>query len=77
VESLSGGRVQLSTGTLYGALQRLLGDGWIQRVEERETPRDRRTYKLTSRGRRNLQMEIERMRHLTRVSALRTVRKEA
>jgi len=77
VESLSGGRVQLSTGTLYGALQRLLGDGWIQRVEEGETPRDRRTYKLTSRGRRNLQMEIERMRHLTRVAALRTVRKEA
>jgi len=77
VESLSGGRVQLSTGTLYGALQRLLGDGWIQRIEEGETPRDRRTYKLTSRGRRNLQMEIERMRHLTRVAALRTVRKEA
>ncbi len=77
VESLSGGRVQLSTGTLYGALQRLLGDGWIERVEEGETPRDRRTYKLTSRGRRNLQMEIERMRHLTRVAALRTVRKEA
>jgi DNA-binding PadR family transcriptional regulator len=77
VESMSGGRVLLSTGTLYGALQRLLGDRWIERVEEGETPRDRRTYKLTSRGRRNLQMEIERMRHLTRVAALRTVRKEA
>ena len=77
VESMSGGRVLLSTGTLYGALQRLLGDGWIERIEEDNTPRDRRTYKLTSRGRRNLRMEIERMRHLTKVAALRTARKEA
>jgi len=77
VEALSGGRVLLSTGTLYGALQRLLSDDWIERVEEDKTPRDRRTYRLTSRGRRNLQMEVERMRHLTRVAALRVARKEA
>ena len=77
VESMSGGRVLLSTGTLYGALQRLLDHGWIERVEEDNTPRDRRTYKLTSRGRRNLQMEIERMRHLTKVAALRMAGKEA
>jgi DNA-binding PadR family transcriptional regulator len=77
VESVSGGRVLLSTGTLYGALQRLLDHGWIERVEEDNTPRDRRTYKLTSRGRRNLQMEIGRMRHLTKVAALRMAGKEA
>ena len=77
VESVSGGRVLLSTGTLYGALQRLLDQGWIERVEENEAPRDRRTYKLASRGRRNLQMEIERMRQLTRVAGLRIARKEA
>jgi|SRR5580658_10276233 DNA-binding PadR family transcriptional regulator len=77
VESMSGGRVLLSTGTLYGALQRLLDHGWIERVEENDTPRDRRTYRLTSRGRRNLQMEIERVRHLAKVGALRMARKEA
>jgi DNA-binding PadR family transcriptional regulator len=77
VESMSGGRVLLSTGTLYGALQRLVDNGWIERVEEDSTPRDRRTYRLTSRGRRNLQMEIERMRHLTKVAALRMDGKEA
>ena len=77
IESMSGGRVLLSTGTLYGALQRLLDHGWIGRVEEDNTPRDRRTYKLTSRGRRNLQMEIRRMRHLTKVAALRMASKEA
>jgi DNA-binding PadR family transcriptional regulator len=77
VESMSGGRVLLSTGTLYGALERLLDRGWIERVEENSTPRDRRTYRLTSRGRQNLQMEIARMRHLTKVAALRMARKEA
>jgi DNA-binding PadR family transcriptional regulator len=77
VESMSGGRVLLSTGTLYGALQRLLDQGWIERVEEEHTSRDRRTYRLTSRGRRNLQMEVERMRQLTKLGALRLARKEA
>lgn len=77
VESMSGGRVLLSTGTLYGALQRLLNQRWIERVAEDNAPRDRRTYRLTSRGRRNLQIEIERMRHLTRLAALRVARKEA
>jgi DNA-binding PadR family transcriptional regulator len=76
VESLSGGRVLLSRGTLYGALQRLLDHGWIERIEEDETPRGRRTYRLTSRGRRNLRMEIERIQHLTKVAALRVARKE-
>jgi len=77
VESMSNSRVLLSTGTLYGALQRLLYNGWIERLEEHNSPRDRRTYRLTSRGRRNLQMEIQRMRHLTKVAGLRMARKEA
>lgn len=77
IESVSRGRVLLSTGTLYGALQRLLDQGWIERIQEENTPRDRRTYRLTSRGRRNLQMEIERMRQLTKVAALRLAGKEA
>ena len=77
VESMSGGRVQLSTGTLYGALQRLLDQGWIERIEEDEAPRDRRTYRLTSRGRRNMQMEMQRMRHLTKLAGLRIAGKEA
>src|SRR3984893_10027911 len=77
VERMSGGRVKISTGTLDGALRRLLDDAWIERVEEDERPRDRRTYRLTSSGRRNLQREVERMRHLTKLAALRIARKEA
>ena len=77
VERISGGRVKLSTGTLYGALGHLLDASWIERVEEDESPRDRRPYRLASRGRRNLQLEVERMRHLTKFAALRVARKEA
>jgi DNA-binding PadR family transcriptional regulator len=77
VERMSRGRVTLSTGTLYGALRRLLGQGWIERFEEDESLRDRRAYRLTSRGRRNLQVEVERMRHLTKLASLRIARQEA
>jgi DNA-binding PadR family transcriptional regulator len=77
VERMSSGRVALSTGTLYGALQRLLSQGWIERFKEDEAARDRRAYRLTMQGKRILQSEVERMRHLTKLASLRTARKEA
>jgi DNA-binding PadR family transcriptional regulator len=77
VERMSSGRVKLSTGTLYGALRRLLEDGWIEQFEEDESPRGRRAYRLTSNGRRNLQLEVDRMKQLTKLAALRVARKEA
>ena len=77
VEHMSGGRVVLSTGTLYGALQRLLAQGWIERFEDDDTSRDKRSDRLTAKGRHNLQAEIDRMRHLTRLAGLRVARKEA
>jgi DNA-binding PadR family transcriptional regulator len=77
VERMSDGRVVLSTGTLYGALRRLLDDDWIERFEERETSRGRQVYRLTAHGRRNLQSEIARMKHLTRLASLRVAAKES
>lgn len=74
VEHMSAGRVLLSTGTLYGALRRLLNQGWIERFEEDESVRDRHAYRLTSRGRRNLQSEIDRMKQLTKLAGLRVSR---
>jgi DNA-binding PadR family transcriptional regulator len=41
IELLSGSRVRLSTGTLYGALRRMLESGWIERHVDR-APRDGR-----------------------------------
>jgi DNA-binding PadR family transcriptional regulator len=76
VERMSDGRVVLSTGTLYGALRRLLDDDWIERFEEKETPRGRQAYRLTPHGRRNLQAEISRMKHITRLASLRVAAKE-
>jgi len=77
VERMSSGRVLLSTGTLYGALRRLLDDDWIERFAEEETPRGRQAYRLTSQGRRNLHLEIDRMKHITRLATLRVATKES
>jgi len=65
IETLSSGRVRMSTGTLYGALRRLLEDQWIQRFEQDDTSREKQAYRLTSAGRKQLRMELDRMRQLT------------
>jgi DNA-binding PadR family transcriptional regulator len=77
VEQMSDGRVVLSTGTLYGALRRLLDEEWIERIEEEDSSRGRQAYRLTARGRRNLQVEVGRMKHLTRLANLRIASTEA
>jgi DNA-binding PadR family transcriptional regulator len=77
VEKMSDGRVVLSTGTLYGALRRLLDEEWIERMEEEDSPRGRQAYRLTARGRKNLQLEVSRMKDLTRLANLRIAGKEA
>lgn len=74
VQSLSDGRVQLSTGTLYGALKRLLDEGWIIRVDDPEpngTDRERKAYILTDRGRNILRAEVERLRKLVTLAKSR------
>src|SRR5438067_1841904 len=38
-EQMSEGRVRLSTGTLYGALRRLLEEDWIERFKEQDSSR--------------------------------------
>lgn len=70
IESLSGGRVSMSTGTLYGALGRLLEECWIERFEQEDTSRDKQAYRLTSTGRKHLQSELDRMKQLVRVTSL-------
>lgn len=76
IEEVSEGRVCLSTGTLYGALRRLLDADWIERVVEEEAPRERQTYRLTGAGRDTLKAEVARMKILTRAAALRLNRAE-
>src|SRR5579863_9437808 len=76
IEVLSRQRVRLSTGTLYGALRRLLEDGWIQRFEQADTSRDKQAYRLTSDGRHQLESELDRFKQLTRAGAARLRMKE-
>ena len=71
VEEMSEGRVVLSTGTLYGALRRLLEDRWIERFEEDKASRDRHAYRLTSKGKENLLVEVARVKQLSRLARLR------
>ena len=75
VEALSEGRLLLSTGTLYGALKRLLEQGWIERVEDPQpddTDRQRKAYRLSELGRRILEAETVRLRSLLQVVRLHT-----
>ncbi|MDI6696268.1 MAG: helix-turn-helix transcriptional regulator [Anaerolineales bacterium] len=74
VERLSQGRVFLSTGTLYGALKRLLELGWIVRTQdskESENNRERKAYSLTNLGQSILQAEIERLSSLLDAASIK------
>jgi DNA-binding PadR family transcriptional regulator len=77
IETVSGGRVRMSTGTLFGAIRRLLDDRWIERFEQDDTARQKQAYRLTALGRRQLQMELERMKKLTRAGFARLKASEA
>jgi DNA-binding PadR family transcriptional regulator len=71
VERLSGGRVLLSTGTLYGALRRLLEDRWIERHPQDDTSRDKQAYLLTRIGRDQVEADLARIRQLARAATAR------
>ena len=70
VQSLSGGRVNISVSTLYTTLKRLLDDGWIQLAgEDGPASRPRKTYRLTGLGGDVLRDEVGRLETL--ISAAR------
>ena len=81
VLAMTDGKLRLWPATLYGSLEELAEQGWI---EELEDPRDRppgesekkRYYRLTRAGRRALAAETERLEGLVRVARARTRRGE-
>ncbi len=77
IETLSEGRVRLSTGTLYGALRRLLDDALIERFDQADTSREKQAYRLTQAGLVRLKLELERLKQLTRAGAARLRVREA
>lgn len=63
VAQLSGGRVQLAAGTLYGALGSLCEKGWIAALPG-EGSRGKREYRLTAAGRQAAESELRRLHEL-------------
>jgi len=66
VSALTDGRVRLSPGTLYGAMQRMLEQGLIEEVRGAKGAADerRRFYRITPQGREAAVAETERLRQL-------------
>ena len=63
VEQMSGGRVRLAAGTLYGALNALAEKGWIVALPG-EGSRGKKQYRLTAEGLRAAQAELRRLQEL-------------
>jgi DNA-binding PadR family transcriptional regulator len=84
VEALSEGKLRLSTGTLYEALKRMLEEGLVERVEEREGGADtalrpgkpRKIYRLSRLGWQVLEAEAKRMQSLAAAAQRRLVQQQ-
>jgi DNA-binding PadR family transcriptional regulator len=80
VEEQTGGKVRLGPGTLYGSIQALLEEGFIEEVERGDAagtlqaPRDRRRlYRLTSTGRKVARLEAEKLADILRVARAKKI----
>jgi len=75
VRELSGGDVRLWPATLYGSLEELVGEGWLEEVAEEDRPEGisgrERYYRITRAGRLALKREAARLDSLARVARSR------
>ena len=63
VEQLSGGRLRLAAGTLYGAISSMLDKGWITALDGAADSRKKK-YVITEAGRDILRAEYTRLKEL-------------
>lgn len=63
VEGLSGGRLRLAAGTLYGAISTMLEKGWITALDSMADSR-KKEYVITEAGREVLRAEYVRLKEL-------------
>jgi DNA-binding PadR family transcriptional regulator len=70
VAARTGGKVQLSAGTLYSSIRRMLEQGLIEELKESPDPAStderRRYYRLTRFGKRVAAAEVDRLNSLLR-----------
>ena len=63
VKELSGGRLVLAAGTLYGAINNLLAKGWIEAAGSDERKKE---YVITENGKDTLEKELNRLEELVK-----------
>ena len=63
VSEMTGNRLIISAGTLYGAINTLLDRGWIKQPAVQEESR-RKEYVITDEGKKVVMAELERLREL-------------
>ena len=63
---MTGGRVNLGPGTLYGAISTLVDRGWITLYSAEEGSRRKKEYVITDQGRAAFAAELARLRELVR-----------
>lgn len=68
VEELSDGQVKMAAGTLYGAIENLLKLKFIKLVEVKGQDRRRKVYMITDKGKQILQLDLERMLHMVKIT---------
>jgi DNA-binding PadR family transcriptional regulator len=76
VSSLTGGRLVMGAGTLYGAIQLLLDRQWIILHRAETTSRKKKEYTITDRGRDAFQTECARLQELIKNAQLMAIRQE-
>ncbi len=68
----TGGKLNLGSGALYGSINKMLEQGWIEESDERPDPHlddeRRRYYRITPLGLRVAQAEAVRLRQLVRLA---------
>lgn len=80
VEEQTAGKVRLGPGTLYSSIQALLEEGMIEEVERPgvseapQSPKDRRrSYRLTSAGRKVARSEAEKLAGILRIARAKNI----
>lgn len=63
VKEISRDRVVLGPGTLYGAINTMLGKRWIEALDVQDDSR-KKEYRITAAGRRVIEYELDRLQEL-------------
>lgn len=76
IMEMTGGRVVLGPGTLYGAINSMLTKGWISLYSEDKESRKKKEYLLTKTGREVFENEVKRLNELVENAKKMTDEKE-